>query len=1040
MMLIKGKILTRRILALMLLWGFLSWPSVGQLSIPLDNEDAMFAEGMELYNTGVYGYAQDRFAAYLDIKPQDRNEDWQSKALAASVHQALCGLWLEQDQAEHELVQLINEHRPDPVVYLAAKEVGNSYYNNKRYREAISYYEMIDLNNVDQEMKSEVAFKQGYCHFVRKKFDLAENYLTQAAAFRTIYYYPANYYLGMTSFFDADYEKSASYFEKVGPSKKYKTYVPYYLTQIYFNQGNYQQVVEYGERQLTTLELDKEAEIKNLIGRSYFELGDEKKALTYLREFEASNVKFTAADHYQVGYLSYKDGSYDDAIVHLKEIAAIDDATGHQANYYLGHTYIKKGNKEAARSAFANVKRKTDSPELKDEATYNYGLLSAELNHDREAVNALMEIQSSSQYYTVAQEALAKLFLRTNDYDNAIKILEELDKSNPTLKEAYQRVTYYKGKQLFAAGKAKPALDYFTQSLAYPADPTIEIETLFAKGSALNALDKYSESNSVLNQFSSRNATSKSDSRYLAPYIQGYNYLKLNNYPSASTGFAKTVSSIDRDRATLSSGYIRDNVLSDALVRLGDCAFHANDYITAQKNYQRSYKMKKNDFVYAYFQTGLIYGLQGDPIQKIVILEDLQKNYSKSPFADDALLEAGRTYLTLGKYDAAATPLLLLTKNYKNSDLITPSYLTLGLISYNKGATDQAIKFYKKVFSHNPSAAERNDALNALQEIYINDVKDPDEYVAFLKSVSGGKIEDTVRDSLNYKSAYHSYVNGQYPEASQQFSRYITNFPEGLYDIEAHYFRGECAALEKDYSNAYRDYVYVVEQGNSRYYEKSLRKAALIAYNELNNFEKSYAFFNTLAELNISDAAKSEAYVGALRSAHRIGNKEETIRLADIVRNFQAASPQDKLAADYYQAKIFFEDGRYDEALPPLNRISKQSEDEFASEARYLIAQVYTKRNELKIAEEMARLAIKENANYPSWVARSIILLSDILVAQGDTFNAKAALEAVIENFTEDAGIVSEARNKLAQLKNNEVKENNLLKNSKSELLQLDEN
>lgn len=43
--------------------------------------------------------------------------------------------------------------------------------------------------------------------------------------------------------------------------------------------------------------------------------------------------------------------------------------------------------------------------------------------------------------------------------------------------------------------------------------------------------------------------------------------------------------------------------------------------------------------------------------------------------------------------------------------------------------------------------------------------------------------------------------------------------------------------------------------------------------------------------------------------------------------------------------------------------------------------------------------ASAKNSAYPYWVAKGLILLSDISMQKNDIFNAKAALEAVQENF-----------------------------------------
>lgn len=992
-------------------------------AIPRTARDASFEEAMQHYRNHNYGMAQVRFNDYLQLKGVDRIEDYKEQRQSARLYEALASLWLEDEDARYKLEQIVSDFRPETEAWLAAKEVGNALYNKKRYRDALAFYKMIDRSLLSEKDAAEVSFKMGYSQFVKKKYADAIQAFNQATVGSSSYYYPANYYLGMCSFLQDDLDEAATYFERVRPSKQYRDFVPYYLTQIYFARQDYQQVVDYAEPLLTQVDIEKKDEIKKLVGRSHFELGNETKALAYLKEVEQSSVALTSSDHYQVGYLSYNEGAYDEAIGHLKEIAALENKTGHQANYYLGHAYIKKNNKEAARSAFANVKRRTSNKVLKDEATYNYGLLSAELNHDRAAVNALMEIEPTSTYYSVAQEALAKLFLRTNDFDNALSILESIPLNNPTLKEAYQKVNYLKGRQLVDNGQFAKSISFFNKAIDNPVNNDILAESYFSRGLAQHVLKKYSGSIQSINRFQTISSNGASSNASYANYIQGYNYLKQKKYAEAKTAFEAAASSLQHTGDA-------QKQRADALIRKGDCAFHFNNYDEALQAYTKAYEMKKADYVYAYYQAGVINGLKQDHIQSVVIFEDLQSRHPKSPWADDALVGSSQSYLTLGEYDKAANPLLTLTKQYKQSDRLAEANLSLGLISYNKGAIDQAIQFYKKVFSTNPSAEQRQDASRALQEIYINDIKDIDEYLAFMETTAGGKIENTVRDSLNYRTAYNQYANADYREAERQFTKYLTNFPEGLHHVEAHYLRGECYALDTDYSNAYRDYTYVVDQGSGRYYEKSLRKAALIAYNDIENYDAAFTYFKQLGSLNLTDQYKIEAYLGAMRSAFRLNKRAEAREYGQLVQAHPKATVEDIAATDYYLATILYEEGDYDAALTSLNRLSKQSNDENAAQARYLIANIYFKRKEMKIAEEMCRLAIKDNVNYPFWVAKSIILLSDILVETGDTFNAKAALEAVIENFHEEQSLTNEATQKLANIRQREQQENPLLRDS----------
>ncbi|HSF89239.1 MAG TPA: hypothetical protein VLA46_07470, partial [Saprospiraceae bacterium] len=61
--------------------------------------------------------------------------------------------------------------------------------------------------------------------------------------------------------------------------------------------------------------------------------------------------------------------------------------------------------------------------------------------------------------------------------------------------------------------------------------------------------------------------------------------------------------------------------------------------------------------------------------------------------------------------------------------------------------------------------------------------------------------------------------------------------------------------------------------------------------------------------------------------------------------------------------------------------------------------------------------AARANVGYPFWVAKSLMLLSDIQFNAGDLMNARAIMEAITENFTGDEVIMKEASEKLEKIK-----------------------
>ncbi len=135
------------------------------------------------------------------------------------------------------------------------------------------------------------------------------------------WYDAANYYYGCCSFFEGKYDDAAKSFARCESSDKYKANVPYYLTQIYAAQKNYDKVISYGTPRAKDTNVKNRAEINQLVGQAYYEKGDYKSALPYL-EFAAKNgVALRPADYYQLGYTQYQNGLYKPAIRNFEELS-----------------------------------------------------------------------------------------------------------------------------------------------------------------------------------------------------------------------------------------------------------------------------------------------------------------------------------------------------------------------------------------------------------------------------------------------------------------------------------------------------------------------------------------------------------------------------------------------------------------------------------------------------------------------------------------------------------------------------------------------
>jgi len=311
--------------------------------------------------------------------------------------------------------------------------------------------------------------------------------------------------------------------------------------------------------------------------------------------------------------------------------------------------------------------------------------------------------------------------------------------------------------------------------------------------------------------------------------------------------------------------------------------------------------------------------------------------------------------------------------------------LKLGLAKYNQENYPEAIQYYQEVFKHNPDKTEADQALLALEEIYVQDLGQPKEYVKFRKSIPGYKIDNAEQEALSFRSAKTAYANAQYERAIPAMLSYLDEY--------------------------------------RKFYEKALGKAALIAYNFEQNFVKSYRLYSKQEGIASGDV-KLDAQLNALRSAYKINNSDGVYFMASKVELNPLSSPDQKSIAAFYQGKVRYDKLDYSAALGNFSTVLNNiSEGEIAAESRYLIAEINFKLGNLDEALDMCMKAHKESAGQEYWIAKSILLLSDIMSQQNELLNAKAALEAVIESYTQSQELVNIAKSKLTAL-NTKIKDN----------------
>ncbi|HHH52237.1 MAG TPA: tetratricopeptide repeat protein, partial [Bacteroidetes bacterium] len=799
--------------------------SFGQFTGVNTDKDRLFKQAKVEYQNGNLELSRHLFENYLNTVTNKNDLN----IVNAKLFLIKIAFDSNQDYAEDLLRDFEIYYSSDVLLNEAYISKGEYEFRNKDYTEAINTFEKVDLSGLNFYIEDEVKFKLAYSYFVKKQFEKAAVLFKELSLTNRKYYYKANYYYGICQFLKNDFERAINSFNIIQNTEEYRQFVPYYLVQLYFTQGDYDKTIEVGEEKLKIKDVKNYYKIHHLIGQAYFLKKDYTSALPHLEIYEQNTDKLREEDFYQLGYIYHQLDKCKNAITAFKEIANLKNEMGQNANYYLADCYLKTGDKQSARTAFKNAGNLDFNKMIKEESLLNYGKISSEMGYDREAINALLTIPDSSPYYIEAQNVLKSIFVNTKDYAKAQQTLEQLDNVSSQLFQAYQYVCYYKALQEINDGEYDLAESDLLKAAKINRDIKIAIQTHYWLGDLLYRKGEYAKSNGYIDRyFVLLKGVDDVEELTLPPfalYLQGYNYYKLKNYPYSIEKFKNCITSFGR--YTISDINLKNRIIADAHLRAGDGYYFNKELEAAYKEYDYVIKSNTGNVDYAMYQQAMIKGLQDRQFDKIAILEEMLEKHKNSGIRPNALIELANAYSSIGQNEKAYEVYQNIIKEFPNeTGLINTAYMKMGLISYNKGDLNTAVENYKNVLKNNPGAEKKQEALTALEEIYVNDLKEPDQYIEYIKSIPGVQVQGLYKDSLNFVTAKINFDQDSVDTAIKSFDEYLNKYDRGYYALDAHYYRAESYLRKKQFRKALKDYEYIINQGFNNFYESALYKAA----------------------------------------------------------------------------------------------------------------------------------------------------------------------------------------------------------------------
>jgi TolA-binding protein len=421
---------------------FLCKFSFAQKTNIFTDADREFKTGMELFDKKKFGSALKSFQNTIETNKNPKS----LIRIDAEYYASACAIELFNKDGEWRMKRFIEMHPESNKVKWAYFYLGKSNYRKKKYPEALEYFEKVDIYELTKEDLWEYRFKRGYSYVETKNTEKAKNDFYEIKDIDNKYAKPANYYYSHISYTQKNYVVALEGFERLQGDETFGSVVPYYIAQIYFLQGKYDEVIKVAPALLNdSTHAQKKGEINRIIGQSYYYKKQYAEAIPFLLLGPIAST----ADNYQVAYAYYKSNKLNDALPYFEKATINSDSIAQNAFYYMADCYLKSADKTKARSAYYSAYSLPFDKQIREESLFNYAKLCYETGFSpyNDAVKYFQQYITEYPQSPNKEEAyqyLVNCFHSTKNYEGAMRIIEKMNSEDPKLKQVYQQLAYFR--------------------------------------------------------------------------------------------------------------------------------------------------------------------------------------------------------------------------------------------------------------------------------------------------------------------------------------------------------------------------------------------------------------------------------------------------------------------------------------------------------------------------------------------------------------------------------------------------------------------
>lgn len=982
----------------------------GQTSEKYNSEYENFYRAEDLFVKEQYAAARKEFRAFIDGFDKVNDPTF----VKAQYYEAISALELYNNDAV-PLLEAFNRNYPESIyktdIYF---RLGKFYYQKKDFDKALAWFNKLSVQDVDEEDKDEFYFKVGYANFQEKKFDEARNAFYEVKDGTSEYAAPALYYYSHIAYQNKNYQTALEGFLKLENDEKFGKVVPYYIAQIYYLQGKYNEVTKYAEKLTGENGVANEKDMNQLIGDAFFRTEKYDEAVPFLEAYD-KQTKTSRGEDYRLGYAYYKSRLYKKAVAMFDRVKSVEDSLGQVAFYHIAECMLKLDNKISARSAFEGAAFINADPKIQEDALYNYAIISYQLdiNPYDEAVEAfelyLNKYPNSPRKDDVYQY-LVNVYMSTNNYDKALSSLDKIPNKDVRLKTAYQLLAFNQGVQRFQSDEYLKSIQSFNLVSKYPIDADVSGRAIFWIADANYRIRNFEKAIKGYQDFILLPPTTAKELRGDAHYNIGYAYLNKQQLTLAIQSFRSYIQTNPKDK----------NKKADACMRIADSYFVLKENQPAVQYYQDALALNAGYQDQALFYMAKTYGYMGRNQDKLKHLLDIINNYKESKYIQNSVFEVAKTYNSLGQLDKALQYFKMIIFDYPSSLRVVDAKIYCADIYYKQGNRGKAIDEYEKILTEYGSdnlVCER--ASRGLIEIYISS-GNPEKAEEIGARYPCAKFSSDEQEDLYYLPAMKEYEEKNYQKCVPLFEKYISKFPSGRYAVDVRYYMGDAHYELGNLEQSTAIYMEALEGQDNGFTELAAARVAHYLYTE-ERYDEVIKYYVRLEKVSSSPDVIFNAQLGLMRSHFIVKNWANAIEYSQKVLNSSQINNTHRVEANYAKGMSNYYLSNLDQAKSALVWLIKNTTTVKAAEARFTLADIFYQQGHLDDADDEISALLKQKPAYNYWIAKGLILRTRVLIQKDDLFQAEQTLKSVIDHYpVSDDGILDEANilwEELMQLK-----------------------